>query len=79
MKFILWSRREGMQPTRNEEGRIISDGIIGRVTEDNAYLRAYPEYPDERRPWDLPVGFCIEEVKYSLSGSKGTYDIWRVE
>jgi len=28
---------------------------------------------------DLQVGQCVANVKYSLSGSKGVYDIYRVQ
>lgn len=79
-KFILHSQtHHGYQPLMNEEGKIIGDGAIGRITELNAYLTAYPRWPDEKRPADLEVGECIKGVFFSLSGSKGWYDVYRVQ
>lgn len=76
-RFIIWDPRDG-QLRRDETGELISDGLIGRVGPENVYLTTYGEFPDERRPIDLAIGECIRDVKYSLSGSRGTYDIWRV-
>jgi hypothetical protein len=77
MRFILWDPKDG-NPRKDEEGNINTDGILGKMGPDNAYLTAYPVYPDETRPRDLSVGGRIVGVKYSLSGGKGYYDIIRV-
>ena len=80
MKFILWDRRDGDRPSFDyDTDQFISDGIIGRITEDNVYLTTYADYPDGKRPKDLKVGERISGVRYTLSGGKGHYDIWRVE
>ena len=75
--FIIWDPRDG-DPRREESGEFISNGILGRLTEGNAYLTAYPTYPDARRPVDLEVGGCIRGVRWQLSGQSGYYDIYRV-
>lgn len=77
-KFILWDPRDNFRPREDEDGNITSDGVLGRITAANVYLTAYPDYPDDRRPADLKVGECIKRVKYSLSGGRGYYDIYRV-
>jgi len=77
-KFILWDPKDNFRPREDDEGSITSDGVLGRVTVGNVYLTTYGEYPDERRPADLKVGDSIKGVKYSLSGSRGVYDIYRV-
>lgn len=76
-RFIIWNPRDGA-PFRDDEGNITSSGLVGRIGEDNAFLRAYAGWPDERRPGDLEVGQRIEGVKYSLSVTTGHYEIWRV-
>ena len=76
-RFILWDPKDG-EP-RKQDGEFISDGVLGRVGLDNAYIRIYPEFPEgTNRPENLEVGESILEVTYRLSGSKGTYDIYRV-
>jgi hypothetical protein len=78
-KFIIVPT--GSKLMRDEEGNIISDGVIGRITEYNCYLTAYPKWPEENeylRPRDLKIGECIKKVEYSLSGSCGLYDVYRV-
>jgi hypothetical protein len=42
-RFIIWDFNRGKLP-EFEDQRIVSDGIIGRVDEDNAFLTVYPEY-----------------------------------
>lgn len=76
-KFILWDPGHGA-PRRDSDGNIDSEGLIGRITEGNAYLSAYASYPDARRPADLEVGEKIDQVSYSLSGSYGVYTVYRV-
>ena len=88
-RFIIWDTRDGNGSPRQEEcgpsragfhrgTRIVSDGIIGRIGAENAYLTVYPEYPDHDRPTDLGVQGFITGVEFGLSGSKGTYDVFRV-
>ena len=72
-RFILWDRKDGDRPLPG------SDGILGKLTLDNAYLTAYANWPDKRRPRDLPVGGVIRAVCYRLSGGSGAYDLWRVQ
>jgi len=78
MKFIIWDTKDNFQPRRDDDGVIVSDGVLGRIEEDNVYLAIYAEYPTSVRPNDLPVGKCIKDVQFSLSGSKGKYDVYRV-
>lgn len=80
MLFILWNPKPDQEnPVYGADGKISSDGVIGRVGVDNVYLKTYGQYPDDRRPGALKVGECIKGVVYTLSGQKGTYDIYRVE
>lgn len=76
-RFILWDPKDG-GPRLDEEGKIVSDGVLGRLGEGNVYLTTYGEYPDDRRPKDLDIGERIAGVRYSLSKSSGIYDIYRV-
>ena len=78
-RFILWSRRDGDRPRLDDDGNIDSDGVIGRVGVLNCYLTTYAEYPDARRPEHLEVGESSPQVRYSLSGSRGFYDVYRVK
>lgn len=78
-QFIIWDPRDG-SPHR-ADGSLISDGLIGRVGADNVYLRAYPQWPSlvtSETLKELRVGACIRGVRYNLSGTQGTYDIYRV-
>lgn len=77
-KFIIWDPKDG-DPRRNDSGEFISDGIIGRVGIHNAYMEIYAEFPEDAKPLkDLEVGEAVRNVKYSLSGTSGIYDIYRV-
>ena len=78
MKFIIWDTDNGSTPRSDGEGRIVSDGVVGRIEHDNAYLTIYGSYPTESRPESLAVGERIASVVFSLSGSSGIYDIYRV-
>ena len=62
------------------EGQLRHEGLLGLIDEDNCYLTTYPKWPDweDRRPRDLEVGECIKGAVYSLSGSSGIYDVYRV-
>lgn len=68
----------GQHPHIDSAGHIISEGVLGRIPAINAYLTAYASYSDSRRPVDLLIGECLPAVRYSLSGSVGAYDVWRV-
>lgn len=65
----------------DEQGNeIVSDGVIGRVGPNNVYLTTYACYPkDAKALRELEVGECIKSVVFSLSGSRGVYDIYRVQ
>lgn len=77
-KFILWDTKDGAPRVDEETGEITSDGAVGRITAENAFLAVYASYPDARRPVDLEVGESIPRVTYSLSGGFGMYDVIRV-
>jgi hypothetical protein len=77
-RFILWDKADSYVPRIDENGKIMSDGLLGRLNEGNVYLTTYASYPDKKRPADLEVGGCIPNVQFSLSGSSGTYDVYRV-
>jgi len=78
-KYILWDPRDG-DPRRADNGAFISDGIIGRVTLDNVYIGVYAQWPDGAPSvQSLEVGQCIKGVRYGLSGSSGSYDVYRVQ
>ena len=76
-RFIIWNPKDG-HVRRDDDGNIISDGVIGRVSIGNAYIKIYPKFSVDKRPADLEVGERIEYVKYALSGEIGYYDIYRV-
>jgi hypothetical protein len=64
---------------RNERGELNTNGVIGVVSEINAYICAYPSLAEgEPRPEDMQVGQRSCSAKYNLSGSVGFYDIVRV-
>ena len=77
-RFVLWDKKDGFAPRTDDDGNITSDGVLGRVDEWNVYLSTYAQYPGDKRPHQLEVGERIENVTFSLSGSKGTYDVYRV-
>jgi hypothetical protein len=77
--FILFSREESHRPRVDDEGKITSDGVMGRITADSVYLTAYAKWPKgAKRLNDLEVGECIQGVEYRLSGTRGVYDVYRV-
>ena len=78
MKFIIWDTSDGSLPRCGDDGKIVSDGVVGRIEHDNGYLTIYGSYPNESRPESLAVGERIASVVFSLSGSSGIYDIYRV-
>jgi hypothetical protein len=81
MRYILWNPRDG-EPLTDEGGNVSSDGIIGRVGRDNVYVKTYAAYAEgtERDADGSPVlevgGFAVAD--FSLSGSRGTYRVYRV-
>jgi hypothetical protein len=78
-KFIIWDRKDNYRPRTDEDGNITSAGVIGVVEEGNAYISIYGEMPDGSKPVsELKIGERSENVKFSLSGSSGLYDIYRV-
>ena len=77
-RFILWDKKDSHAPRTADDGNITSDGVLGRVDEWNVYLTTYARYPGEKRHHQLEVGERIENVTFSLSGSTGIYDIYRV-
>lgn len=78
-RFIIWNPKEGSSPTYDERGNITSSGLIGWLDVESVSLTTYAQYPDLRRPEHLEVNESIKGVKYSLSGSVGYYDIYRVK
>lgn len=79
--FILWDRRNGPRPPRDQDtGEILSGGCIGRIGLHNVYLRTYGVRPNGAKDYDcLDVGEFIRDVKFNLSGTSGVYDIYRVQ
>jgi hypothetical protein len=81
-KFILWNPIESgvyKSPTK-EKGRIISEGIIGRVTYENVYISVYPEYePGHKNPRDLEINESLLDVVFHMCGTKTKVDLYRVE
>ncbi len=77
-RFILWDPSDG-DPRRGDNSEWLTSGLLGVIDEGNVYLTVYPKYPDARRPGDLAVNERIQGVEYSLSGSKGSYDVYRIE
>ena len=80
-KYIIWDPKDG-EPRRDEDG-ITSDGLIGRVGRDNAYVRIYAAFA-EGTPRAPDGGVALEvgqfaAATFSLSGSKGTYHVYRVQ
>lgn len=75
--YILWDPRDGSLALQ-DDGTIISDGLIGRIGPDNIYLTAYAKYPTGKSYRDLDVGEGIAGVVFSLSGSRGVYTVYRV-
>lgn len=78
MKFIIWDSRDGNP--RTQDGGWVSGGLIGPVTTDNVYLCVYGVRPEGSKPYEkLEVGECVAGVTFRLSGSKGVYDVYRVD
>lgn len=78
--FILWDRKDGPAPPRDQNtGEYLTGGCLGELTLDNVYLRSYAHRPDGAKQFsDLEIGECVVGVQYRLSGEKGCYDIYRV-
>lgn len=82
-QFILWDRADGPVP-KDASGEIRTSGLTGRIGPDNCYLSVYAR---NLRSEMGPVGRgCLFELEvgdkltadFALSGSKGTYEIYRV-
>jgi hypothetical protein len=81
-KFILWDANDG-NPPRDEEGGFLTPGLIGVIDEGNVYLRSYAHYlPSGNKGIVFPAALEVGQFTYSefnLSGSKGIYQVWRVQ
>jgi len=78
MKFIIWDSNDGNP--RTPEGTWVSGGVLGELSPENVYLRVYARRPEGAQTFEsLNVGECVRGVTYTLSGSKGTYDVYRIE
>ena len=81
-KFIIWDSSDGAVRYGNTESddaeKIISDGLTGRLSEDNVYLTTYAGYPGALTHTSLEVGECIKGVRFTLSGENALYDVYRV-
>ena len=91
-RFILWDQRDcdGRGPRRDEEGRITSDGLLGRLGPSNCYLKTYAANL-RRDSLTAEGGYktaTLEDLEinghepviadFSLSGERGTYEIYRL-
>lgn len=65
------------EPLRVEDGRILSDGVVGRIGPNNAFLRTYAAYTGATHD-DLKLGEGCR-AEFSLSGQTGVYTVFRVE
>ncbi len=81
-RFIIWDHRRDGEPRTDDQGNITSDGLIGRIDDGNVYIRGYAVYAEgtvlENGVPVLNVGGFVVAT-FSLSGTKGTYRIYRVE
>lgn len=79
-RFILWDRKDGPQPPRDQDtGEYLTQGCLGWLEASNCYLRSYAEYPDGSvKLDDLEIGQVIRGVVFRLSGERGEYDLYRV-
>ncbi len=78
-KFIVWDARDGLPKVDADTGKITSGGVLGRIDEDNVYLTTYPEWPEgAKKLVELDAGEAVTGVIYTLSGSAGLYDVYRV-
>ena len=82
-RFIIWDPRDGDRPREDEDGNIVSDGLIGRVGPDNVYIRVYAEYDEKTRLDDggaphLAVG-AYAQATFRLSGQTRRYQVYRVK
>lgn len=61
------------EPLRVEDGRILSDGVVGRIGPNNAFLRTYAAYTGATHD-DLKLGEGCR-AEFSLSGQTGVYTV----
>jgi hypothetical protein len=75
--FIIHDTKDKLHHSDN--GQIISDGVVGRIGPDNAYLSIYASFPDGSKDLRaLDVGDKILGVSFSMSGGHGVYTVIRV-
>lgn len=74
-RFIIWDPKEG-EPRRSADGGYVSAGCMGVMTLGNIYLTAYGSFSG-RKPADLAVHERCP-VTYSLSGTRGEYQVIRI-
>jgi hypothetical protein len=65
------------EPLQVEDGRILSDGVVGRIGSNNAFLRTHAKYTGATHD-DLKLGEGCR-AEFSLAGRTDTYTVFRVE
>ena len=77
-RFIIWDPKDG-SPIRDSDGAFVSDGCVGRIGLDNAFLTAYGQRPKDSKHYSvLAVGEPVRNVVFKLSATGGCYDVYRV-
>lgn len=77
--YILWDQRNGDPPRDATTGEFMTSGHTGILTADSVYLTTYAQWPAGAPALHvLEVGQHISGVKFSLSGERGEYSVWRV-
>jgi len=61
-KFIIWDPKDNYRPRCDDDGNIVSDGVTGRIGEDNVYLTTYADYP---RASKKSVTRCLEALAFT--------------
>ena len=82
-KYIIWDPRDNYRPREDDDGNLVSDGLIGRVGRDNVYIRVYAQYGEDVKR-DINGNLALEvgqfvEATFCLSGEKGSYHVYRVQ
>ena len=78
MKFIIWDTNDGPLPRCDDDGKIVSEGVLGCVDGDSVYITSYGSYPGDKRPKNLEVGECIAGVLFAYEGQPWILDVYRV-
>ena len=78
MKFIIWDTNDGPLPRRDDDGKIVSDGVVGPIDDDHVYITTYGSYPGDKRPKHLEVGECITGVLFAYERQPWILDVYRV-